>query len=243
MGCLFDFILEFSKMIKMLTLHIGIFNIFRLNKTVKVLFMIRFTCSILLFFTLSSFGLKNMTYEITPNKIASFEPGPKKIILIPLGKATPRFIKESHEQLKKYVPNIDLRKREPMPGSAYYKPRNRYRADSLIAWMGKRAKANETWIGITMNDISTTKGTNPDYGVMGLGNCPGKACVASEFRVRNKKLFFKVMIHELGHTTGLPHCPVKTCYMTDANGSDATAREVGFCGKCSLHLKKAGWLL
>ena len=198
---------------------------------------------IYLFFVLTSFSVINITPDNEPNKIGSFGPTPKKIILLPLGRANPRFIKESHEQLKKYVPNIYLREKELMPRLAYYKPRDRYRADSLIAWMGKRAKANETWIGITMNDISTTKGSNPDYGVMGLGNCPGKACVASEFRVRNKKLFFKVMIHELGHTTGLPHCPVKTCYMTAANGSDPTAREVGFCDKCTLHLRRAGWLL
>jgi archaemetzincin len=82
-----------------------------------------------------------------------------------------------------------------------------------------------------------------DYGVMGLGFMPGKACVASNFRLRNKKNFFKVVIHELGHTTGLPHCPDKTCYMRDAEGGDHTSLENGFCGKCKKQLVEGGWKL
>lgn len=76
---------------------------------------------------------------------------------------------------------------------------------------------------------------------MGLGYCPGKACVASDFRLKNKSNYFKVMIHELGHTAGLPHCSVKTCYMRDAQGGDPTGEEKAFWDKCSIHLQKAGW--
>ena len=175
--------------------------------------------------------------------ISSFEPSPPppKIILIPLGKVSNVFIKDAYDRLRTFVPNVELRKAIAMPTSAYYKPRNRYRADSLITWMQNRAGGNDTWLAITMNDISTTKGLHPDYGVMGLGYCPGKACIASSFRVRKKQYFFKVMVHELGHTTGLPHCKVKTCYMTDADGGDPTERETGFCERCSRHLKARGW--
>ncbi|MGB3008377.1 MAG: matrixin family metalloprotease, partial [Chitinophagaceae bacterium] len=99
------------------------------------------------------------------------------------------------------------------------------------------------YVGITMNDISTTKGDVFDYGVMGLGFMPGHACVASNFRLREKKNFFKVAIHELGHTTGLPHCPDKTCYMRDAEGGDHTNLEKGFCPDCKKHLVNCGWNL
>lgn len=167
----------------------------------------------------------------------------KKIVLIPLGKVSTAFIKESYDELKKFVPMVELRHSESMPSSCYYKPRARYRADKLINWLNGRAGQNETWAGITMNDISTTKGNIYDYGVMGLGNCPGNACVASNYRLKNKKNFYKVIIHELGHTTGLPHCVEKTCYMTAADGGDPTAKEDHFCDKCKRHLIRVGWKL
>lgn len=152
--------------------------------------------------------------------------------IVPLGKTNEKFTKEVFEDLKKIVDNVVLLPHEEMPRSAYYSPRKRYRADTLIHWMSNWAKKNEIFVGVTMQDISTTKGDNPDYGVMGLGFQPGRACVASSFRLRDKKNFFKVVIHELGHTAGLPHCPNKTCYMQDAEGGDPTGQEKDFCEKC-----------
>ena len=167
----------------------------------------------------------------------------RKIVVLPLGKVSKMFIDETVARLKSYIPTIELRKAEPMPSIAYYKPRSRYRADKLLSWLQNRTAQNETWVGITMNDISTTKGIYHDYGVMGLGRCPGSTCVASNFRLKQKKYFYKVVIHELGHTTGLPHCSVKTCFMTDADGGDPTARETDFCVKCKRHLINQGWSL
>ena len=76
---------------------------------------------------------------------------------------------------------------------------------------------------------------------MGLGNCPGHACVVSSHRVRNKNNFYKVIIHEMGHNMGLPHCNVKTCFMRDAEGHDTTDEETDFCEKCKAVLKSKGW--
>lgn len=109
--------------------------------------------------------------------------------------------------------------------------------------MQERAKEGEVYVGLTMQDISTTKGDNPDHGIMGLGFRPGKACIASSFRIRDKKNFFKVVIHELGHTTGLPHCPETTCFMRDAKGGDPTREEKEFCNTCTLYLQSRGWRL
>ncbi len=81
---------------------------------------------------------------------------------------------------------------------------------------------------------------------MGLGFCPGKSCIASSFRLKgNNKLekLYKVAIHELGHTQGLPHCSVKTCLMRDAEGKDCLNEETGFCKSCKAVLVKAGWAL
>lgn len=97
-----------------------------------------------------------------------------------------------------------------------------------------------------MFDISTSKGEIKDWGVMGLGYCPGKSCVASSFRLsaqKRQQQFFKVAIHELGHTQGLAHCANKTCLMRDAEGSNYLNEETGFCENCKAVLVKKGWKL
>ena len=166
-----------------------------------------------------------------------------KIIMLPLGKVTPAFISRAYAAVKLIVPGVELAQKESMPQAAFYAPRNRYRADSLINWMSRRASQNQVYVGITMQDISTTKNENPDSGVMGLGFNPGNACVASDFRLRNKNYFYKVVLHELGHTAGLPHCPEQTCFMVDAEGKDKSGGETGFCDTCKNYLINKGWKL
>lgn len=161
--------------------------------------------------------------------------------ILPLGNITAAQVETIYQQVKAIVPNCTLETKEPLPSLAYYKPRNRYRADSLISWLSRRARPDEVYLGITASDISTRKADNPDYGVMGLGYQPGNACVASSFRLSDKRSFFKVAIHELGHTAGLPHCPVKTCFMRDAEGGNPTNEETGFCEQCKVRLIYYGW--
>lgn len=145
-----------------------------------------------------------------------------------------------------YSGNIIVKDPIPFPKEAYNPDRARYRADKLIRFLGKLAKDNELIIGLTGRDISTTKGNINDWGVMGLGYCPGKSCIASTFRLRgNNRLekLFKVAIHELGHTEGLSHCPEKTCLMRDAEGRDHLDEEKDFCPNCKPLLVRTGWAL
>ena len=133
--------------------------------------------------------------------------------------------------LQKVYPYVVLKKSIDLPPQAYIKERNRYRADTIIRWLRDQTPVNIVTIGLTGFDISTTKDNVKDWGVMGLGYRPGRACVASAFRLnKEQKLqqFFKVSIHELGHTQGLDHCEVKTCFMRDAEGRNPTNEEVDF---------------
>lgn len=156
------------------------------------------------------------------------------------------------EQLREiYSGEIIINKSIPMPNKALNHNKTRYRADSLIRHLGTLVKEGQLIIGLTNKDISTTKGKYPDWGVMGLGFCPGKSCIASSFRLKGKnrdEKLFKVAIHELGHTQGLAktntkHCPEKTCLMRDADGKDHLDELKDFCSKCKPVLKKAGWNL
>ncbi|RSK24015.1 Zn-dependent protease [Hymenobacter metallilatus] len=134
----------------------------------------------------------------------------------------------------------------PLPSAAYYPPRHRYRADSLLRYLTRHYQPDTLVIGLTRHDISTTKNGHPDWGVLGLGYQPGRAAMVSSFRLRHHNLstqFYKVVLHEIGHTQGLPHCPEPTCFMRDAEGGNPTDQETGFCPRCTGHLRAQGWAL
>ena len=121
----------------------------------------------------------------------------------------------------------------------------RYRADSLIKYLGSIAGKNEIVLGLTGRDISTTVHGNQDWGIFGLGDCPGNSSIASSFRLQHSAVqnFFKVAVHEIGHNEGLPHCPVKTCFMRDAEGGSPMGEETGFCDHCRAYLENKTWKL
>jgi archaemetzincin len=170
--------------------------------------------------------------------------GIKNIEIQPFTDITNSDVAFISDELSYYFPNIIIRKNIEFPTNAFVKERNRYRADSLIKFLSNRALSNSIIVGLTSRDISTTKNGIKDWGVMGLGYNPGNACIASTFRLQKNKhqeQLFKVVIHEIGHTFGLPHCENRTCFMRDAEGSNPTNEEVGYCSKCQRFLLAKGW--
>ncbi|CAN5268867.1 archaemetzincin family Zn-dependent metalloprotease [soil metagenome] len=148
--------------------------------------------------------------------------------------------------LKKIYPLVTLSNKIAFPDRAMNQLGYRYRADSLLQYLNTIVHQHEIIIALTGRDISTTKGDIADWGVMGLGFAPGKVCVASSFRlVQQKRMaqFVKVAEHELGHTEGLQHCPVKTCIMRDAEGGNTLDEEKDFCVSCRNHLIARFWKL
>lgn len=177
-------------------------------------------------------------------KPKSFSDKSLSIIIQPFSDLPNKHLVYVYKELIKIYPNVKVMKAIDLPARAYYKPRNRYRADSLINFLRQKTPGGCVTIGLTAKDISTTKDNIKDYGIMGLGYQPGKSCVASYFRLSKKKSLeqlFKVSIHELGHTQGLPHCPEKTCFMRDAEGENHNDDEKEFCSKCRKHLESKGW--
>jgi archaemetzincin len=120
-----------------------------------------------------------------------------------------------------------------LPKKAYYSPRKRYRADVMLDHIRGKVwpRSGCTMvIGFTSVDISATKGSIHDWGVLGLGEIDGVAAMVSSFRMKGtsatnrKKRAVKVINHELGHVLGLPHYegPRKGCLMEDAHGTVKT---------------------
>jgi archaemetzincin len=199
-------------------------------------------------------GKAKKKVERDPDKLSRpfiFNEGVLKIIIQPLGNisaARIQFIKKEVAAFYK-CNELTVNKSLPLPATAWYAPRQRYIADSLLSFLRSVCKTEKTIIlGLTDKDISTEKGTNPNYGIMGLGFCPGNACVVSTFRLHKKisaigiqaeNIFLdrlaKVCFHELGHNLGLPHCAAgDSCLMSDAGGTIVQVdkeRKI-FCGPC-----------
>ena len=152
-----------------------------------------------------------------------------------------------HYLQKKMTPIFDsvvIMANTNLPDAAFYKPRKRYRADSLIRFLREGHSDTEVVLGLTQKDISTTKGAIPDWGIMGLAYQPGTSCVVSTFRLKgSNENLFKVAIHELAHTEGLPHCKTKYCYLRDAEGGNPLKEETSFCPNCRNYLVQRGWKL
>ena len=170
----------------------------------------------------------------------------KTIIIQPFEDMPAALTNKIYNQLLVVYPNIVLSEPIKFPKNAYYKLRNRYRVDTIISFLRTEAPQKSVMIGITTKDISATKGKIPDWGVMGLGYRPGNACVASTFRLEKEKLaeqFYKVCLHEIGHTQDLKHCPDQSCIMRAAEGKNHLDELTGFCGSCTKKMQKKGWNL
>lgn len=131
---------------------------------------------------------------------------------------------------------------EPLPKEAYYAPRKRYRAERLLSHLERLTHPDaQVVIGLTESDISTTKGDIYDWGVLGLATLSGQQCVISRFRAQRdakserhvQERLAKTVVHEVGHTIGLPHCPNHGCIMEDGKGTvKTTDHERDVCASC-----------
>ena len=132
----------------------------------------------------------------------------------------------------------------------------RYRAHKILKLLrNEKPDSIHHILGLTNKDISTTKkdalGNTrkpekkyKDWGVFGLGYCPGGSCIVSTYRFKNNTLKFvdrfkKICVHEIGHNLGLKHCPNESCVMRDAAESIKTIDlvELNLCDACRLKIK------
>lgn len=191
-------------------------------------------------------------------KVFSSESLPKlKVLIVPLGNIDSIYIKTVSASIENYYDyETVVDKNTDLPQNCFVNIKSpRYRADSLLRYLRKEKLGDFDFVlGITAKDISTTKYSNwktktikepawkyRDWGVVGLGNRPGPACIVSTFRLKRNasavllsERLRKVSCHEIGHNIGLPHCSNTTCFMKDAAESVSTIDgvEEKLCSSC-----------
>jgi archaemetzincin len=168
---------------------------------------------------------------------------PVVIDIIPYNDVPAGLAYYTFSEFKKIFPKARLLSSIPLPRSAWYMAKSRYRADSLVYQLSDQTLPGHITLALTTKEISTTYGKFKDWGVFGLSYLE-KACIASNFRINGinrLEQFYKVAIHEIGHTQGLNNCKVKTCFMHDIDGKYQLNAETEFCPKCKKFLIKAGF--
>ncbi len=126
------------------------------------------------------------------------------------------------------------------PIQAYDPERKQYDSSKLLASLGE-AKREEKVVGIADVDLYVPR-LNFVFGEADIG---AGTAIVSLCRLRqehygldpDEALFLeratKEIIHELGHTFGLEHCPNNKCVMHFSNSlADTDVKEVRFCDKC-----------
>jgi len=90
-------------------------------------------------------------------------------------------------------------------------------------------------VGVVEEDV-TVPGLNFVFGLAELG---GSAAVVSVYRLSSasasvlRERLLKEVVHELGHTFGLRHCPNPSCVMSFSNSVlDVDRKGPGFCPRC-----------
>lgn len=173
------------------------------------------------------------------------------VLLVPLGDVSTETVEATADALRRHVAiDVEIGARLALPVIARTPIAGRWSAPALVDALSKipRGRAVRT-MGIAAVDIVIRKGPHPHWGILGLAS--GPACVLSTHRMKRawesggapeslvEERLWKIAVHELGHTLGLPHCPRPQCVMEDAHGTVATVdREVDLCDACRARITR-----
>lgn len=171
----------------------------------------------------------------------------QRLAVVPLGVVDPELVKSVAEEIsRRFDFEVLTLQALPLPETAWYAPRKRWRAEKLLKYLSQEGRIDADRVAaVTEEPISTTKGSIVDWGIAGLGTLAGKSSVftAHLFRglkkkdpARYRRYMANLVLHEVGHTLGLPHCERDDCVMADAKGNALRAAERStneFCPHCA----------
>ena len=114
----------------------------------------------------------------TAGTAAADQPKPFTVCVQPLGKHH-RTLLPAIERGIEYLYGVRVKRlaHRPLPKKAYYKPRKRYRAEKILAYVDAKLapvhRECDRIIAFTRVDISTSKPPHVDWGIFGLATLDG----------------------------------------------------------------------
>ena len=152
------------------------------------------------------------------------------------------------DQLQQVYPSVILVKTSiPLPKACYYKPRDIYKGTGLLDDLLKFRNGGYA-LGLTRKIIYDKNEISPTFGIFGISYIGDSVSVISSLRPKTLKPMTdndmqELMLHELGHAFGLPHCRDERCIMVDAEHGYKFAQTQSFCNDCKNYLNNKGWKL
>ena len=134
----------------------------------------------------------------------------------------------------------------PIPEGAYDAKRRQYQSVEIMKMLAQHAPRDaERILGVTNADLAIPMLTF----LFGQAQLNGPVAVVSLCRLHQefyglpadadllRERTVKEVLHELGHTFGLAHCPERTCPMSLATHIQLVdAKSERYCSRCGLHL-------
>jgi len=164
-----------------------------------------------------------------------------KITLKPLGSIADEIMEELRDRVGGifHCP-VEIKAGFSDLAQAYNQERKQYFSSKLLASLEK-SERDERVVGITDVDLYVPRLNF----VFGEADIVSGTAIVSLFRLRqeyyglapDEALFLgratKEIVHELGHTFGLGHCPNNKCVMHFSNSlADTDLKGASFCGSC-----------
>lgn len=168
--------------------------------------------------------------------------------LVPIGTVPDDLLRWLSQSAEKAVPyKFVVERPVPVPEQAYDPQRRQYRGESLLTALRKLEDGKSDRILGLIDADCYSNGLNFIFGQASLN---GTVAVVVLPRLRQSyyhvpedpQLFrervLKEVIHELGHTWNLPHCPDPLCVMHFSNSlPDTDKKGYRFCSLCQRKLK------
>jgi archaemetzincin len=167
------------------------------------------------------------------------------VFIQPLGNVSQKYITAMVEGVTKfYDAKVIVLTKVDLTNDLLTASKLRYSAPSIL----HKFHSNKNKLVLTEVDISTPDPRSPEWGIFGLGDCPGTTCTVSTFRIRKNatdslilERLVKIGLHEIGHNYGLPHCErEEKCMMSAAHGTikQVDLEKLYFCDYCRSFVEK-----